>query len=184
MKEAHLQSINLSRLLREGGSTDASGEILEYIPLENERIPLQGPARWKASVTRVEGEGGQEFWLSGEIAGYAILECRRCLTPTPTPVRAYFQSMLRYQPGLQHLEAIEENDEDILLFGHPDLNLEPLLSEAFALELPLTALCRTDCKGLCPVCGANRNEVDCGHPQKLQSKLGAELSRLLGNLQD
>jgi uncharacterized metal-binding protein YceD (DUF177 family) len=265
MEEMHIQSVNLSRLLREGGSTDARGEILERIALGNERIPLDGPARWRVSVTRVEGEGGQEFWLSGEIAGNAVLECRRCLTPTPTPVRAHFQYMLRYQPGLQHLEAhstdaatrksavrddagsaprnqrleahstdaatrksavrddagsaprnqrleahstdaatrksasahgagdlprnqrleaIEEDGEEILLFGHPDLELGPLLSEAFALELPYTALCKEDCKGLCPVCGANRNEMDCGHREEPQTKLSAELSRLLGDLKD
>ncbi|MCX7782765.1 MAG: DUF177 domain-containing protein [Meiothermus sp.] len=184
MKEMHIQSINLSRLMREGGSTDARGEILEYISLEKERIPLEGPAKWKVGVTRVEGEGGQEFWLSGEIAGNAILECRRCLTPTPTPVRAHFQYMLRYQPGLPQLQAIEEDDEEILLFGHPDLDLGPLLSEAFALELPYTTLCKEDCKGLCPVCGANRNEVDCGHREEPQTKLGAELSKLMGDLKD
>jgi uncharacterized protein len=184
MKEIYIQSINLSRLLREGGSTEARGEIRDHIALEKERIPLEGPARWKASVTRIEGEGGQEFWLSGEIAGNAMLECRRCLVPTPTPVRAHFQYMLRYQPGLQHLEAVEEDQEEILLFGHPDLDLGPLLSEAFALELPYTTLCKEDCKGLCPVCGANRNEVDCGHREESQSKLAAELSRLLGDWQD
>ncbi|GIW26535.1 DUF177 domain-containing protein [Meiothermus sp.] len=184
MKETYIQSINLSRLLREGGSTDARGEILEYIALPNERIPLEGSAVWKVGVTRVEGEGGLELWLSGEIAGLALLECRRCLTPTPTPVRAHFQYMLRYQAGLSHLETIEENEEEILLFGHPDLDLEPLLSEAFALELPYTALCKEDCKGLCPVCGANRNEVDCGHREEPQTRLGAELSKLMGDLKD
>lgn len=180
MKEIY--SINLSRLMREGGSTDTRGEIPEYLALKQERILLDGLARWKVGITRVEGEGGQEFWLSGEIAGNAILECRRCLTPTPTPVHAHFQYMLRYQPGLPHLEAIEEDEEEILLFGHPDLDLGPLLSEAFALELPYTTLCKADCQGLCPVCGANRNHLDCGHHQEAQTKLGAELSRLLGDV--
>lgn len=170
--------------MREGGSTSARDEIWDYIALHDERIPLEGKAVWKVNVTRLEGEGGVEFWLSGEVAGNALMECRRCLTPTPTPIRAHFQFLLRYQPGLQHLEAIEENDEEILLFGHPDLDLEPLLSEAFALELPFTALCREDCKGLCPVCGANLNEVDCGHQPKPQTKLGTELSRLFDDLKD
>jgi uncharacterized protein len=180
MKAIH--SINLSRLMREGGSTDTTGEILDYLTLEHERIPLEGLAKWSVGITRVEGEGGQEFWLSGEIAGNAILECRRCLRPTPTPVRAHFQYMLRYKPGLSHLEAIEEDHEEILLFGHPDLDLGPLLSEAFALELPYTTLCKADCRGLCPVCGTNRNQQDCGHPEEPQTRLGAELSRLLGDV--
>ncbi|MCL6633948.1 MAG: hypothetical protein K6T63_15125, partial [Alicyclobacillus herbarius] len=80
MKHRPLQNINLAQLLREGGSTSARDEIQDYIALHNERIPLEGKALWKATVTRIEGEGGLEFWLSGEIAGNAIMECRRCLT--------------------------------------------------------------------------------------------------------
>ncbi|ADD27614.1 YceD family protein [Meiothermus ruber] len=184
MKQRPIPSINLARLIREGGSTSAKDEIWDYIALPNERIPLVGPAVWRVSVTKMEGEGGVDFWLSGEIAGNALMECRRCLTPTPAAVRAHFQYLLRYQSGLAHLEAIEENEEEILLFGHPDLDLEPLLSEAFALELPYTVLCKEDCKGLCPVCGANLNEVDCGHQAKTHSRLEAELSKLLDGLKD
>jgi uncharacterized protein len=132
------------------------------------------------SVTAV-GEG--ELWLSGEIAGYAIMECRRCLDPTPTPVRAYFQHMLRYQPGLEGLEAIEEDDQEIFLFGQPDLELSPFLCEAFALELPYTALCQEDCPGLCEYCGANlkRTPQNCC-PQRAQKskegRLAAHLRKL------
>jgi uncharacterized protein len=69
-----------------------------------------------------------------------------------------------------------------LLFGHPDLDLGPLLSEAFALEIPYTTLCKADCRGLCPVCGASRNQQDCGHQEEPQTRLGTELSRLLGDV--
>jgi len=183
MKQRPLQNINLAQLMREGGSVGARDEIQDYIALHNERIPLQGKALWRVTVTRLEGERGLEFWLSGEIAGNAIMECRRCLTPSPTPVRAHFQHLLRYQPGLPHPEFIEENDAEVLLFGHPDLDLEPLLSEAFALELPYTILCREDCKGLCPVCGANLNEVQCDHLTQGQHRLARELSKLLGEIE-
>jgi uncharacterized protein len=183
MKQRPLQNINLAQLMREGGSVGARDEIQDYIALHNERIPLQGKALWQVTVTRIEGERGLELWLSGEIAGNAIMECRRCLAPSPTPVRAHFQYLLRYQSGLPHPEFIEENNAEVLLFGHPDLDLEPLLSEAFALELPYTTLCKGDCKGLCPVCGANLNEVQCGHLPQDQPRLARELSKLLGEIE-
>lgn len=180
MKQTNVPSINIARILREGGSTEARGEIEGSIDLENTRIPLAGKALWKAAIIGVGGEGeGNDFWLSGEIAGNAVMECRRCLTPTPTPVRAHFQHLLRYQPGLNHLELIEEDEEEIFVFGSPELDLSPFLSEAFALEMPITTLCREDCKGLCPVCGANRNEVDCGHgDQGPKTKLAQLLDEL------
>lgn len=174
-------SINLARLLREGGTAEADGVISGVIDLGGEPLGLEGYTPWRVSVTSVSGEGGQEFWMSGEIAGKAILECRRCLTPTATPVRAYFQNLLRYAPGVEGLEVLEQDDEEIFLFGHPNLELEPFLIEAFALELPITVLCKENCKGLCPVCGANRNETDCGHLEK-SSKLGNELDKLFDNL--
>lgn len=173
--------INLARLLREGGSAEAEGAIQEALDLGGEALPLEGQAPWRVSVTRVSGEHEHEFWMSGEIAGNAILECRRCLTPTPTPIRAHFQNLLRYAPGVEGLEVLEQDDEEIFLFGHPNLDLQPLLTEAFALELPITVLCKEDCKGLCPVCGANRNETDCGHLEP-SSRLGNELERWLDHL--
>ncbi len=184
MNRAPIQSINLSRLLREGGSTEAQGELSSPIDLGKEQIQLEGKAVWKISAVSVSGEVGDELWISGEIAGNAILECRRCLKLSPTPVRAHFQHMLRYKPNLHQLEVIEEGDEEIFLFGHPDVDLTPFLAEAFALELPYTTLCRPDCKGLCPVCGANRNDVDCGHSDEKPSKLSSDLDRLLGEIKE
>jgi uncharacterized protein len=45
--------------------------------------------------------------------------------------------------------------------GHIDL--EPLAREYLILEVPINPTCKPDCKGLCPVCGENLNEQDCGH---------------------
>jgi uncharacterized protein len=41
------------------------------------------------------------------------------------------------------------------------LQLEDVLREQVLLALPARTLCQPDCKGLCPVCGHNRNEVSC-----------------------
>jgi uncharacterized protein len=181
MKPHELPSINFSHILREGGTTEARGEIENEIVLERERIPLEGKALWKASATRVDGEQGLEFWLSGEIAGTARLECGRCLDPALTPIRANFQYMLRYQNGLHGLEVKEEGDEEIFLFGNPSLDLTPFVSEAFALELPFTVLCRPDCQGLCEDCGANLNrDSECCEARKKpkEGKIAAALQKL------
>ncbi len=41
------------------------------------------------------------------------------------------------------------------------LELDDAVREQFLLRAPLFALCRADCAGLCPGCGADRNERDC-----------------------
>ncbi len=174
-----VQSINLARIVREGGTAEAKGEIHDTIRLDGEQILLEAPALWKVSVTSI-GDG--ELWLSGEIAGKAVLECRRCLEAAPTLVRAHFHHMLRYQPGAEGLEVKEEDEEEFVVFGHPDLDLSVFLSEAFAVELPLAALCKQDCQGLCPVCGANRNQTDCGHPLSQEASKLAGLDKFLDEI--
>ena len=69
-----------------------------------------------------------------------------------------------FQMKFEHYLAIslsgDQNDDYI---ETPDytLDIDELLRSDIILELPSKYLCREDCKGLCPVCGANRNIVQC-----------------------
>ena len=164
MDYREVQSINLARLLKEGGSASASGVVRNAFYAGEERFPLEGEAQWKVSVTSV---GHDEFWLSGEVEGVAVMECRRCLKPTRVPVHAYFQHLLHYRQGVEGVEFHEETEEEYYVFGQPDLDLSGFLVEAFVTEMPYTALCEEGCRGLCPVCGADRNLVDCGHEEEV-----------------
>ncbi len=42
------------------------------------------------------------------------------------------------------------------------IDLDPIVREQLLLALPSYPVCRDSCKGLCPVCGANLNDRDCG----------------------
>jgi uncharacterized protein len=85
-------------------------------------------------------------------------ECRRCLKPVSGRLRCEVREM--YRPRAAH-EVPEEDEETYAL--HPDhLDLEPLVRDALLLELPLAPLCLEHCLGLCPTCGADRNEGRCG----------------------
>ena len=62
------------------------------------------------------------------------------------------------------LRPHDEPDQDDELYPIVDdvVDFGPLVRDAIVLELPMAPLCRDDCSGLCPECGANRNEGDCG----------------------
>ncbi len=166
MDFAALPRIHLASILKEPGTKSAEGTLRGSIGPEGQAIPLSGEADWKATVTQMGGE----FWLSGEIHGTALMECRRCLKPTPVAIDAYFQHLLRYQPGVEGVKLVEEPEEDLYYFGEPELDLSGFLYQAFALEMPLTTVCHEDCAGLCPVCGADLNETDCGHLAEQKAK--------------
>ena len=66
--------------------------------------------------------------------------------------------------------ALEVTESAVL----PDdrLPLDTMARDALVLGFPAFPLCRPDCAGLCPVCGADRNTIDCGHggPEQLDPR--------------
>ena len=57
--------------------------------------------------------------------------------------------------------AIEEDDLGVSYYKDETIDLGEVVREQFYLALPMKPLCRETCKGLCPVCGANRNRETC-----------------------
>ncbi len=113
---------------------------------------------------------GGELRIQGRVKSVLSTECDRCLAPTTYTVDAPFD--LFYKPAtelaqLQDEVALDDGEAQIGFYELPGLELEDILREQVLLQIPMQRLCRKDCKGICPVCGANRNEVSChceSHP--------------------
>jgi uncharacterized protein len=63
--------------------------------------------------------------------------------------------------------AIDEGEAEMGFYELPGLELEDIIREKLLLQLPMQRVCSESCKGICPVCGANRNETACNceaHP--------------------
>ena len=89
--------------------------------------------------------------VSGTVSGTGTGECVRCLDPVTVPVVVDLQELFAH--------AGQERDEDDDTEPLPEmdgvlLDIEPALRDAVVLALPLQPLCRDDCPGLCPQCGA------------------------------
>lgn len=78
-------------------------------------------------------------------------ECVRCLSPVEDRIEVDLQELFVY-PGSDATEEEASRLEGDLL------DLEPVLRDAVVLDLPFQPLCRPDCAGLCPQCGANLND--------------------------
>ena len=106
----------------------------------------------------------EHFRLAGRLETTLELSCGRCLEPFRWPIESVFD--LRYQPhatktGDGEVE-VEEDDLTTAFYENDEIDLGQLMREQFYLALPMKPLCRPDCTGLCPSCGANLNQGACG----------------------
>jgi uncharacterized protein len=98
--------------------------------------------------------------VSGTIRVTLIGECARCLDPLTSELEVDIQQLFVY-PG-NEIDADDEDDE-IGLLVDDYVDLEPALRDAVVLALPLAPVCREDCPGLCPECGARLDDVGPQH---------------------
>ncbi len=118
------------------------------------------------------GRTPQGLLVTGRFSAEMPLECARCLRVTPHEL----------QWEMTELYAFNEksvSDSGLIVPEDAQLDLEPLIRDYALLEVPISPLCRPDCKGLCPVCGQDLNVRDCGHrPHEDESPFSA-LKKLL-----
>lgn len=118
----------------------------------------------------VLSNAGEGILVTGMLRAHAIGTCDRCLDEAELAIAAEVDEYFLFEepdPGV--LEEDEEEGPDYSLV-RPDatIDLTDALCAAFVMEVPYVVLCREDCAGLCPVCGENLNQVDCGHAQQLE----------------
>ena len=106
-------------------------------------------------VTLESFDGG--VMVTGTVAAPWRGVCRRCAEPVEgvlrIPVRERFT-----EPGERYGDP---DDDEAYPIVDDALDLAPMVRDAVVLELPLAPLCRDDCRGLCPHCGADRNHEQC-----------------------
>lgn len=166
---------NVAQLLRSPIGSTRSYEIEEqsFQADEFEVKDLRGTVR----LTRLRGE----LLLQGRLEGTVSLECSRCLERYVQPLHMDLE--LEYQPSVALVEGEElsltEQDGVYTIDEHHTLDLAEAVREHIILNLPMQPLCRSDCAGICPICGGNRNEGACpGHEEEMDERL-AVLARLL-----
>lgn len=159
-------TLNLSSLLAHAPGDEPEVEGVGLLDpgaaeLEQAGLRLAEPLAWHIVVRSTGGD--DDFIAEGEVSGTAVMECRRCLREVETPASSEFLYPMVYEPasdaGLRLVEAPLESDaedvdpmddpgEDRLAFGRPEVDFAPLLLQVFAIDLPLTVLCKETCRGL------------------------------------
>lgn len=139
-----------------------------------------------ASFKKVSGR----IFVKGSFAAQLKCPCKRCTTDVPVPISVDFSlRMVQEQAparegdedealpsrrrkaqqkkdddGQAQVAASFELDEiDAEPFDGKTIDLDPVVREQVLLALPVSVVCKEDCRGLCPVCGQDLNVQDCGH---------------------
>ena len=122
-----------------------------------------GPLKAAGKVELVSGSIG-EIRVKGHLSVTMEADCDRCLEPARMTVDSDFE--LFYTPvtegPINEEVAIDESEAEIGFYEGDGIDLNDVLREYVLLALPMQRVCRQDCKGMCPVCGQNRNLKECG----------------------
>ena len=125
-------------------------------------------------------QDGAEVVVEGAVDATIPQACSRCLEPFPVSVRAAID--LRFMPRPSAGDTIELSTDDFETGFYVDdqLDLGSIVQTEATLALPMKPLCKPGCRGLCPVCGANRNLEPCACPERPPDPRLAGLRALSG----
>jgi uncharacterized protein len=128
-------------------------------PLEETDLQLIEPAEVRGRLRRRAGE----VELTGRLTTTLETVCARCLKPVSIPFSADFDErfVTSVSWGAEEQHELASDDLNLSIFDGTGIDLDQLVREQLLLAKPAQVLCREDCRGLCPVCGADRNTAAC-----------------------
>jgi uncharacterized protein len=124
--------------------------------------PFQDTAWALDDVSLSVEKDADAVFVRGSLVARVPQHCSRCLEPYTATVEPQVDARFVPNPrerGEEMELGADDLETDVYDNGVVDLNA--LLETETTLLLPMKPLCREDCRGLCPVCGGNRNVTDC-----------------------
>jgi uncharacterized protein len=107
----------------------------------------------------LQASGGSDFYWHATLNGRVKAACRRCLTDIAYPVHADVNVLFSADPETADDPSVYPLTEPVL-----EVDVRPAVREELALAVAPYPLCRDDCAGLCPRCGADLNQEPCRCP--------------------
>jgi uncharacterized protein len=174
-----LPSMHLSEIPDEGLSLTCEVQP-EELTLGPEDARVGGGLSLSVEITK----GGDGVSVAGLLGGTFVRQCVRCLNEFEDAARLSFAVEYRREeiearsseprgraerpsgPVANELPERDESLENVYALTGDRLELAEMLREQVILAEPMRPLCHEDCRGLCPVCGQNRNERECGCPEE------------------
>lgn len=142
---------------------------LKLRPQESETFYLQAPGQNEilqelggqfldpVTVELVVENTGRLFLAHGKVKTRVQLPCSRCLKKFSYPILTDIEMELVHSTKTENISR----DEDYVFFTGDIADLSAPVREAIYLAIPIIPLCKEDCRGLCSICGIDKNTGDC-----------------------
>lgn len=150
---------NVAQLLKSDVGTIRQYTVDEWAPPLSEQAQMAAPVRGDVLLTRTN----RGILVRAHLKVSVELECSRCLEVYVEDLPVEFVE--EYIPVVDVVTGqptnIPHESYAFQISDKHELDLNPAVREYGLLALPMKPLCRTDCAGLCPECGTNRNQKSC-----------------------
>ena len=144
--------IDITAVLKNDGEIidfDTMLDLSEFKGVYGES-PLPEPVRVCGNVAELYGTPR----ITMEVSGTLYFLCDRCTKPYELHFCYPLDAMVTTDPDVDETES--------LIFAQSNhIDLAEQAATVIHLAMPFKHLCHEDCKGLCPICGADRNETNC-----------------------
>jgi len=153
--------INVNKISDSGYALNDSVDIDNSQLLEDESFFLEGidyQIFFKRQNQRIQAQGKIHTAIS--------LVCVRCLEQFELKIHSSFDIILFPKELVdQRSTALEDEDLEYIFYENDQIDLEKILIEQVNLFVPFKPVCKADCKGICPSCGASLNRGACACDQ-------------------
>ena len=168
---------NVAQLLKESVGSTRSYDIDEPVPIDVGAAPIY--PQGQLSLMRTD----KGIWVNSNVAVREWVLCSRCLTGFSYPLSFVIQE--EYLPTVdintgQTLHVPERAEGSFTIDQRHVLDLREALRQYVIASRPIKPLCYQECRGLCPACGADRNQGPCSCREEAVDPKWTPLLNLLG----
>jgi uncharacterized protein len=175
----HIEQIKDKDLFQDFEETAETFPIFSDM-IQNRECEFLEPLKISARVIRIR----ELFEVEGTLHTRVRMSCSRCLKAFDLPLTSNFA--LTYTQELPDMMEVSDEEEvefrveeiGLMYFRGEEINLRNGIQEQVVMAFPLQPLCAETCKGLCPKCGADLNQGDCGCKHEPISNKFAALKKL------
>ena len=169
---------NVAQLMKAPVGTSLEYDIHEDEIQLDKDIQVIGPLLGHVRLRRTN----QGLLVDGWVDLTLELSCNRCLKEFEQPMHVTFAE--QFYPTVDVVSGLPlppfDEDEIFPIDAHHHVDFTEAIRQNVLLDLPMVAICREDCKGLCPQCGQDLNLGSCECKPEVDARLSV-LKTLLQN---